>query len=164
MQLHSCFLFCINHLYAVPSCKQLELLHSYCFLSSEIPLHQVLELAFLKLETTSFNQILEVINLNLLSFRMLYSVEKSLKKHVVLLLISEFHCAFGIKRTHQLAEFLLSDIHAICSISFKVSHQRLIETLLSSFIIFIKNWTLEQIFHKGCNINYGDIIVSSKME
>ena len=164
MQLHSCFLFCINHLYAIPSSKQLELLHSYCLFPSEIPLHQILELAFLELKSTSFNQILEVINFNLLSFRMLYSVEKSLEKHVVLLFICEFHRALSIKRTHQLTEFLLSNIHAICGISFKISHQRLIETLLGSFIVLIKDWPFEQIFYKGCNINHWDVVVSSKME
>ena len=81
-----------------------------CEFISEIPFDKVFELSLLKFEPTSFDQVFEVFHVNDIGLLMLYSVKKSIQKHVILLLVGELIIVLDLERLHQLAKLVLVKI------------------------------------------------------
>ena len=134
------------------------------FLSSKIPLDQILEFTFLELEPTSFYQSLKLCNLDLLGLLMLDPVEESLKKHVVLLFVCELHGMLGIEGSHQLAELLLIDFVVPLGVAFEVTQEGIVESLFGLLVIFVEDWSLEQVLHERSDIDHSDVVISFKVE
>ena len=95
---------------------------------------------------------------------MLDSVEKSLQKHVILLLIRELHGAFCVESAHELTELFFPDIDAVSGVALQISDQGLVEAFLSSSIILVEDWSLEQIFDKVGHIDHWNVVISPEVE
>ena len=102
-------LLLVDHFDAVASGKEFELFHRDVFFSTEVPAHQILELACGELKATSLDEAFEVRNSHLLSVLVLDAIEKALKELVVLLLISVLIGIRGVESPHELAELLLAN-------------------------------------------------------
>ena len=115
------FLLLVDHLDAVTGRKKLELLHCDHLLASEVPAHQVLELAFLELEAAALDEVSELNNADLLSVRVTNTVEQSFQKLVVLLLVCELVRSLSVECAHKLAElFLIDTLAIVASVALKV--------------------------------------------
>ena len=90
----------VDHLDAVASGKEFELLHRNGLFSAEVPPDEVFKLALHELEATALNQIFEVHDVDLLGVFVLNAVKESLQELVVLLLVGEFVRATSIEGAH----------------------------------------------------------------
>ena len=95
---------------------------------------------------------------------MLDPVEESLKKHVVLLFVCELHGMLGIEGSHQLAELLLIDFVVPLGVAFEVTQEGIVESLFGLLVIFVEDWSLEQVLHERSDIDHSDVVISFKVE
>ena len=79
----------VSQLDAVASGKHLELIEGDFVFVTEVPLDEIFKLAIFKLEATSLDERLKIVDVDDLSLLVLYPVEKSIEEHVVLLGVCE---------------------------------------------------------------------------
>ena len=117
------FLFWVLELNAISCCKHFEFLESNLVLVSEVPFNEIFELSLFKFESTSLNQVFEIIDVDNIWFLMLYSVEESIQEHVVLLLIWKLIFVLNLERLHQLTELILVELW----VTIRIAHHDLFQ-------------------------------------
>ena len=115
--------------------KHLELVKGNLLLVSEIPLDQVFKLSVLEFESTSFNKLLKIVDVDDLGLLMLYTVKKSIQKHVILLLISELIVVLDLEALHKLAELIFIEFLTVFGVTGHDFIKRSQESLFGLLII-----------------------------
>ena len=95
---------------------------------------------------------------------MLNSVEKSLKKHVVLLLVSKLSFTGSFECAHQFAELFFLNFSVPICVALQVFDKGSKKAVLCLLIISIVYGSLKQIFYERCNVVDPQEVVSVEMK
>ena len=95
---------------------------------------------------------------------MLYSVEKSIQEHVVLLRISKLVFVLHFETLHQLTELVLVEDVLAVGVAFHNLVQRGQETVFSLLIVNGNDWTLQKVHYEFCSPVDWDLVIGFEME